>query len=109
MKILKFATHLIPALFSGEKKSTWRLFDDKELSLWDDLEFRNSENNEIIGYGKITSLKEKQVNEINEEDYDGHEKFRNTEEIVANLTKYYGNGVGEDSVVKIIHFNFNKI
>lgn len=109
MKILKFATHLIPALFSGEKKSTWRLFDDKGLSLWDDLEFRRSEDNEVIGYGTIISLKEKKISEMKEEDGDGHEQFKDAEEIIINLKKYYGNSVDENSIVKIIHFSFKKI
>lgn len=109
MKILKFASQLIPSLLSGEKTTTWRLFDDKELSLWDSLEFRNSENNEVIGYGAIISLKEKQIKNINEEDYSGHEQFKNIEEVITNLKKYYGNNLDENSIIKIIHFSFNKI
>lgn len=108
MKVLKFANHLIPSLLAGEKTSTWRLFDDKSLSPWDDLEFRNSENNEIVGYGTIISLNEKQIKNINKEDYEGHEKFKNREEIVTHFKKYYGESVNEDSMVKIIYFSFKK-
>jgi hypothetical protein len=109
MKILKFTSQLIPPLLSGEKTTTWRLFDDKRLSLWDDLEFRRSEDNEVIGYGTIASLSEKKISEMNEEDYDGHEQFKNTEEIITNLKKYYGNNVDENSIIKIIHFSFKNI
>jgi len=48
------------------------------------------------------------VKDIQEEDYDGHEKFKNTEEIITNLKKYYGDSVDKDSIVKIIHFSFLK-
>jgi hypothetical protein len=109
MKILKFTSQLIPSLLSGEKTTTWRLFDDKGLSLWDDLEFRRSEDNEVIGYGTIISLSEKKISEMNEEDCDGHEQFKNTEEIITNLKKYYGNNVDENSIIKIIHFSFKNI
>ncbi len=108
MKTLKFATHLIPQLLSWEKTSTWRLFDDKDLSIWDELEFKKSEDNDIIGYGAITSLTEKPVRDINENDYSGHEEFRDTKEIIQNLRKYYGETVDENSIVKIIHFTFKK-
>jgi hypothetical protein len=32
MKTLKFYDNLIPLILSGEKTSTWRIFDDKNLS-----------------------------------------------------------------------------
>jgi hypothetical protein len=99
----------MPQLLSWEKTSTWRLFDDKNLSIWDELEFRKSEDNDIIGYGTITSLIEKPVRDINENDYSGHEKFRDTEEIIQNLRKYYRDTVDENSIVKIIHFTFKKL
>lgn len=108
MKILKFATHLVPQLLSWEKTSTWRLFDDKDLSIWDELEFRKSEDNDIIGHGTITSLIEKPVRDITKNDYSGHERFRDVEEIIQNLRKYYGDTVDENSIVKIIHFTFKK-
>lgn len=84
------------------------MFDDKELSLWDNLEFRNSANDEIVGYGSIITLNEKQIKSINEEDYKGHEKFKNREEIITHFKKYYGDSVNEDSMVKIIYFSFKK-
>lgn len=46
---------------------------------------------------------------MKEEDCDGHEKFKNTEEIITNLKKYYGNNVDENSIIKIIHFSFKNI
>ena len=32
MKLVKFRDYLVPLVLSGEKDSTWRLFDDKGLS-----------------------------------------------------------------------------
>jgi len=53
-------------------------------------------------------LNEKQIKSINEEDYKGHEKFKNREEIITHFKKYYGDSVNEDSMVKIIYFSFKK-
>lgn len=38
-------------------------------------------------------MKEKKISEINEEDCAGHEKFQNTEEIITDLKKYYGDTI----------------
>jgi hypothetical protein len=45
MKTLKFAANLVPLILSGEKTSTWRLFDDKDLQVGDELEFINKNTN----------------------------------------------------------------
>ncbi len=73
------------------------------------MEFINAKNSEIIGFGKITSLNEKKISEMREEDCDGHEQFKDTEEIIKNLRKYYGDVVDGNSIVKIIHFSFKKV
>ena len=39
MKTLKFTTQLVEKILSGEKTSTWRLFDDKDFKNGDNLAF----------------------------------------------------------------------
>ena len=46
MKTLKFASHLVQKILSGEKTSTWRLFDDKDLQVGDGLIFVNKDTGE---------------------------------------------------------------
>lgn len=106
MKIIKFAAELVPLIISGEKKSTWRLFDDKELSDGDELEFVNKENGEVFGYANIINVREKNLGNICESDYDGHEKFPNKESMLKTYKGYYGEKVDDETVVKIIQFSF---
>lgn len=75
MKTLKFADHLVPRVLSGEKDSTWRLFDDKDLTEGDNLVFINKDNGEQFGTAVILSTKEKKLKELEESDFEGHEKF----------------------------------
>jgi hypothetical protein len=53
MKIVKFRDYLVPLVLSGEKTSTWRLFDDKNLSAEDEIELR--EFGKDISFG-ITNI-----------------------------------------------------
>jgi len=104
MKTLKFEPPLVPLVLDGSKVSTWRLFDDKDLSVGDQLEFINSETGEKFGEAKIISIKEKKLGEIKESDYEGHEKFGSKEEMIETYKKYNGNKVDTETVVKMIDF-----
>lgn len=106
MKKLKFSKEIIPKILSGEVASTWRLFDDKNLEIGDTFEVVNSENSQIIGYAKITQITNKYLKDINNEDQQGHQKYADLNEIVEDFKKYYGDGVGEHTPMKIIKFDF---
>jgi hypothetical protein len=106
MKTLKFTKELVSLIISGEKTSTWRLFDDKDLEVGDDLEFINKNTLETFGYAKITEIREKKLGDLVEKDYDGHEKFVSNEEMIETYKGYYGDRVNENTIVKIIRFSF---
>lgn len=106
MKIIKFTSELVPLVISEEKYVTWRLFDDKNLSVGDNLEFVNKDTGEIFGYSIILNVVEKKLRDVGREDYDGHEKFSDKETMIATYKKYYGDRVNEDTIVKVIRFSF---
>ncbi|MDD2657645.1 MAG: NUDIX domain-containing protein [Candidatus Pacebacteria bacterium] len=108
MKTLKFAPHLVEKILSGEKNSTWRLFDDKNLQEGDELIFINKETGEQFGTAKITSLKTKTLGTLTDDDRAGHEKYASDNEMYASYKKYYGDKVDENSEVKILTFDFTK-
>ncbi|MFA6252703.1 MAG: ASCH domain-containing protein [Patescibacteria group bacterium] len=108
MKTLKFDTTLVPLILSGEKTATWRLFDDKNLSVNDELEFIEKQSGQKFGKAIIVGIDEKKLGEISESDFDGHEKFVSHEEIMRTYQKYYGDKVGEDTIVKMIKFRIIK-
>ncbi len=107
MKTLKFAPNLIPSIINGEKTSTWRLFDDKNLTQGDILSFVNTENGEQFGMGNITSVVIKTLGALNDSDFVGHERYSSLEEIYSNFRKYYGDRVNENTEVKIVRFRLH--
>lgn len=108
MKRLKFDADLIQRILSGEKTSTWRLFDDKDLSVGDKLGFVNVDDDFVFAKAVITDIKEKTFAEITKEDFETHEKYSSKEEMLKTYQGYYGDEVNENSIVKIIIFELEK-
>jgi len=105
MKTLKFRPHLVTEILEGRKTSTWRVFDEKDLTVGDQLELINKETLKVFARAEITNVREKPLGEIEEEDFKGHEKYENREAMFAEYKKYYGDRVNEETVVKMIEFN----
>lgn len=59
MKIVKFRDYLVPLILEGSKNSTWRLFDDKNLSVDDEIELREFGKENSFAKAKITKIIEK--------------------------------------------------
>lgn len=106
MKTLKFKPHLCEQILSDEKTSTWRLFDDKDLQVGDVVEFLNQETQESIGQANITLVATKTLGTLTETDWEGHERYPSNEAMYETYRSYYGDQVGPDSELKIIHFSF---
>jgi hypothetical protein len=104
MKSLKFMPHLVPKVLSGEKTSTWRLFDDKNLTEGDEFIMINKETGKEFAKAKITSVKERNLGELNEDDFEGHEKYKDQEDMLNHYRGYYGNEVFLGTVVKMVDF-----
>lgn len=107
MKTLKFKPDLVPLILSGEKDSTWRLFDDKDLKEGDELQFMNSETDEVFGIASILFTREKKLEDLNDLDFEGHEKFESQERMYETYRNYYGDKVTPESIVKIIKFKLH--
>ena len=106
MKTLKFVTELIPLILSGEKTSTWRLFDDKDLQVGDELSFINRTTGEEFSRARIISVMEKTFRMLEASDFDTHERYESRKEMfeVYRSRPYYGDRVTEDTTIKIINF-----
>lgn len=105
MKTLKFRDHLVPLVLSGEKNSTWRLFDDKNLSVGDEILLQEFEKDEPFAKGVITKTTEKRFGDLTDDDKRGHETYANDEEMYRTYTGYYKTSVTRDTTVKIIWFS----
>jgi hypothetical protein len=103
-KTIKFRDNLAKLVLVGEKDLTWRLFDDKNLSMGDEVDLFNWNTHEKFGEAVITKVWEKKMGELQHSDFDGHEKFKNDEEMYKTYRTYYGDRVNPDTIVKIIRF-----
>lgn len=108
MKTLKFLENLVSLVLSGEKTSTWRLFDDKDLQVGDELSFIDKKTGKEFATAKIIAVREKSLGKIDDSDFAGHEKFANKEEMLETYKKYYGDKVDWDTIVRIIEFQISK-
>ncbi|MHB8831428.1 MAG: ASCH domain-containing protein [Patescibacteria group bacterium] len=109
MKTLKFAPDLVSLVLSGEKKMTWRLFDDKDLQEGDELSLINKETGEEFAKARISSLTVKTLAQVTPEDYDGHEKYSSQEDMLVAFKKFYGDKVGLGTEVKILRFELIRV
>jgi ribonuclease HI len=114
MKSLKLDHELAKLVLDGTKRTTFRLFDDKQLSVGDEIQLIDKTDPDdsgtwtIIGNGVIESVIEKRISALEPEDYNGHESYRDSNELLTTLQKFYGPLVTIDTPVKIITFSFNK-
>jgi len=104
MKSLKFRYYLVPLVLSGKKDSTWRLFDDKDLSIGDVVELKEYITLRHFANAKLTRIIEKAFKDLTPEDRLGHETFKSDAEMLEHYTTYYKTKVTSDTIVKIIWF-----
>ncbi len=111
MKSLKFKASLVPKILSGDKTITWRLLDDKNLTVGDELEFVNAETKEAFGKAKIIKIEEQALNLMTEEDRlaGGWKASVTIDTLVAHYQKLYGPEVTGETLVKIVSFAFEAV
>ena len=105
MKTLKFKSHLIKPILNKTKTTTWRLFDDKNITENDEFIFINSDTSEKFTHAVVESVIEKPFSELTDEDWAGHERFESDDLMYETYTKYYKQPVDENTLVKIIRFH----
>ena len=106
MKTLKFTPQLCALIIAGEKTSTWRLFDDKDLQQGDELVFINKVTGESFGTAIIDTCIVKTLGTLDDADWTGHERFESEEAMYAAYRTYYGDRVTPDTEVKLLSFTF---
>jgi hypothetical protein len=106
MKTLKFRKELSELILNGQKTSTWRLFDDKDLSVGDIVSFVVWETGEEFARVELIFVKETTFGQLTSNDWEGHETFESEEKMYKVYEEYYKRPVDENSPVKIIKFRF---
>jgi hypothetical protein len=108
MKTVKFRPHLVDEIKAGQKTATWRLYDDKDLKVGDEIELLNWATGEKFAEATITSAREKKLSELEEADFHGHEKFSSRDEMLTNYREYYGDTVTWETLVKMLDFKIDR-
>lgn len=113
MKTLKLDHHLAQLVLKGEKTSTTRLYDDKDLSVNDDVKLldkvdpSNPATWKIIGVAHINEVVQKRLGELQSDDFVGNESFASQHAMLQAYRTYYGPQVDLATPIKIIRFTFN--
>lgn len=109
MKTLKLDHELAQLVREGKKTTTWRINDEKDLSVDDRVELidkvdqKNRGSWEIFGVATVDEVVNKRLGSLSETD---KRYYVSDKEMYKSLRRYYGNSVGPDTVVKIIKFHF---
>lgn len=112
MKTLKFEHEQAELIAAGQKTSTWRLGDEKNLSVNDEVRLidkvapERPETWRVFGTAHIERIIEKRLGDISAEDMEGHEFFSSREEMLATYQMYYDNDVSLSTPIKLIDFTF---
>lgn len=102
-KTVKFIPKLAELIKAGKKTTTFRFFDDKNLSVGDHIKLaiRDGQKVSMFGMAKITEVKIKTISTLQPEDFVGHEPVTN---ILLQYRIYYGDKVQPDTELKVIRF-----
>lgn len=106
MKQLKFSVPLLKLILSGEKTTTWRIDDNKNIQEGDDLSLCDNRGKQFAK-ADVSKVEEKTFGELNEEDKAGHEKFNSEQEMYKTYSNYYNMRVTPNTKVKVIKFKID--
>src|SRR3989344_2111899 len=112
MKTLKFNHEQSALIQQGKKTVTWRVNDEKNLSVDDEVMIIDKVDKKdvntwrVIGTAKIQEIPAKHLGEVEGDELGGTEEYPSKEERVKLFRQYYGNDINEHTPVKIIHFHF---
>jgi hypothetical protein len=103
VKVLRFFEPLPDLILSGEKDTTWRINDDKNLEPGDLLSLVDRQRNEF-GKAKVLWTKNTTFEDLSKEDVKGHEKFKNTGEMLLTYSGYYNVTTTLKTPIKVVKF-----
>jgi ribonuclease HI len=111
MKTLKFDHTEAQLVLQGRAVATARLFDEKDLSVGDEVRFidkvtpAREEAWRVFGRGRVMRIIEKPLRDLSAEDR-GALGVENNDDIFTAFAAIYGAVVKNDTVAKIIYFDF---
>ncbi len=107
MMSIKFEDSLIDLILEGMKDTTWRLWDEKDVSPDQEVSLQDTDGNEFAR-ARVLWVKDTTFDRLTEEDKEGHESYESREEMYSTYESYYDRDVESDTEVKIIKFELVK-
>ncbi|EKE26258.1 MAG: hypothetical protein ACD_4C00354G0004 [uncultured bacterium (gcode 4)] len=104
MKTLKFYHPLPEMILSWKKDITWRIEDEKNIQVWDELSFLSRPELVEFAKAKVLNVNCTKFWELKEEDIEWHEKFESEEEKYKNYSNYYKTEITPNTELKVIKF-----
>lgn len=97
MKALKFSHAQAEDILAGKLNVTWRINDDKDISVDDTVEFIDKKDGQAFGTALINQVTIKRFAELSLDDVDA----------ITTIKKYYGDDIAPNLHIKIVHFSFS--
>lgn len=113
-KTLKLDHRLAKQVRSGVKTSTWRIYDDKQIAVNDELEFidkvdpGNPSTWVEAGGARVDQIVEKRLGDVTDAELKEH-GMASREDMLSYFQKHYGPEVSYETPVKMIHFTPKKL
>lgn len=107
MKTIKFREKLAKEILNRKRTSTWRLFDDKNISIGDKVSLVIWETGEEFAKAIVTNVKEISFGELKEKDWKSH-GFSSKKKMLETYSIYYRQEIDYNNKIKVIKFKLEK-
>jgi len=103
IKKLQFSEPLPQMVLDGIKDTSWRINDEKNITV-DDILSLCYNNGREFARASVIWVKETRFKDFTEEDKEGHEKFSSDADMYSTYSRYYKIEVTPDTRVKVIKY-----
>ncbi len=105
---LRFVPHLVEMIVSGKKFTTWRINNERDISVNEVITFCDKDGTPFAE-ARVLWLKTTTFASLTPEDWEGHEWFDNREEMYKLYSEVYGIEVTPATVLEIIRFKVSRV
>ena len=101
---MKFRPELAKLILEKKKYVSWRVNDDKDFRVGDEVELLIWKELTVFAKARITKVKLTTFGKLTDEDKAGHETFSSDKEMYDTYAKYYGFPIKPTTELKIVWF-----
>lgn len=109
MKRIKFRASNVPLILDGSKTATWRMKDEKNLTIGDEVVFTHSDTLHDFANAVLTDVKTTSIRNFTEADAEGNIDFPSKDEMLAWFRNQYGDDITLDTPLKVVRFKITEV